>query len=52
MKKNLCSLIVATVAFVMVGGTARQSIAQDQPLGLADIKMLTTNGVSEEVILS
>jgi hypothetical protein len=52
MKKHIFSLIVAAVAFVIVGGTGPQSIAQDQPLGLADIKMLAKNGVSEEVILS
>ena len=52
MKKHIFSLIVAAVAFGMVGGTASQAIAQDQPLGLPDIKMLAKNGVSEDVILS
>ncbi len=52
MKKHIFSLIVAAVAFVMVGGTGPQSIAQDQPLGLPDIKMLAKNGISEDVILS
>ena len=36
----------------MVGGTVSQSIAQDQPLGLADIKMLAKNGVNDDIILS
>jgi hypothetical protein len=52
MKKHIFSLIVAAVAFIMIGGTGPQSIAQDQPLGLPDIKMLAKNGVSEDVILS
>ena len=52
MKKHFFSVIVAAVAFVMVGGTGPQSLAQDQPLGLPDIKMLAKNGVSEDVILS
>jgi hypothetical protein len=52
MKKHIFSLIIAAVAFVMVGGTSPQSIAQDQPLGLPDIKMLAKNGISEDVILS
>jgi hypothetical protein len=46
------SLIVTAATLVVVGGTTPQSIAQDQPLGLPDVKMLAKNGVSDEVILS
>ena len=52
MRKFIFSLIVAAATLVVVGGTAPQSAAQGQPLGLADIKMLAKNGVSDEVILS
>ena len=52
MKKHIFSLVVAVAALVALAGTTPQSAAQDQPLALADIKMLAKNGVSDEVILS
>jgi len=52
MKTRLFSLIVVIAALAAVGGTAPESVAQDQPLGLPDIKMLAKNGVSDDVILS
>jgi hypothetical protein len=52
MKKHIFSFVVAAAALVAVAGTAPQSAAQDQPLALADVKMLAKNGVSDEVILS
>ncbi|HUI07421.1 MAG TPA: YXWGXW repeat-containing protein [Verrucomicrobiae bacterium] len=52
MKPRILPLIVAAATFVVVGGTAPQSAAQDQPLGLPDVKMLAKNGVSDDVILS
>lgn len=52
MNKHIVSLIVATAALVAVGQTVPQSAAQDQALGLADIKMLAKNGVSDDIMLS
>lgn len=52
MSKRIVSLIVAAVALIAVGQAIPQSAAPDQPLGLADIKMLTKNGVSDDIILS
>ena len=50
--KRIGSLIVATATLLAVCGTALKSYAQDQPLGLADVKLLTKKGVSDEVIIS
>jgi len=52
MRQPIFSLIVAVAAFTMFGRVASQSVAQNQPLALADIKMLAKNNVSEEIILS
>ena len=52
MRLPILSLIVAAATLVVVGGTAPQSAAQGQPLGLPDVKMLAKNGVSDDVILS